>query len=82
MTLDEFWQAIDRARNASAKLEDVPKRLTDLLSTLEESEIVAFWLHHIDCLHRAYDARLWLAAVVMMHGCGDDTFHDFRDWVA
>src|SRR6185436_1189218 len=81
MTLGEFWQLIDRARNASAQLDEVPKRLTDLLCTLEESEIVAFWSHHIDCLDRAYDARLWLAAVVTMHGCGDDTFHDFRDWL-
>lgn len=81
MTLHEFWQLIDRARDASAKLDEVPKTLTDLLCTAQESEIVSFWSHHIDCLHRAYDARLWLAAVVTMHGCGDDTFHDFRDWL-
>jgi hypothetical protein len=40
-----------------------------------------FWSHHLDCLHRSYDARLWLAAVTLINGCGDDTFTDFRDWL-
>jgi hypothetical protein len=81
MTLHEFWQLIDTARKASSKLDEVPRRLIDMLCKLEESEIVDFWSHHLDCLHRSYDARLWLAAVVTMRGCGDDTFSDFRDWL-
>ena len=81
MTFDGFWQLIDNARNASSKIVEVPRRLIDALCSLEEQEIVDFWSHYIDCLHRSYDARLWLAAVVIMDGCGDDTFCDFRGWL-
>jgi hypothetical protein len=81
MTHDTFWRLIDEARNASPKLVDIPKRLIDTLSQHTEQDIVDFETHYVDCLHRAYDARLWLAAVVMMRGCGDDTFSDFRGWL-
>jgi hypothetical protein len=81
MTLAHFWQLVDGARQASSNLEEAPRKLIDALCKLEEGEIVDFWSHYIDCLHRSYDARLWLAAVVMMNGCGDDTFSDFRGWL-
>jgi hypothetical protein len=81
MTLDGFWQLIDDARNASSRMVDVPQRLIDALCKLQEQEIVDFESYYIDCLHRSYDARVWLAAVVLMDGCGDDTFSDFRGWL-
>jgi hypothetical protein len=81
MRLETFWQLIDDARHASSRLVEVPQRLIESLCRTDEQEIVAFRSHYIDCLHRSYDARLWLAAVVMMHGCGDDTFSDFRGWL-
>jgi len=81
MTLDTFWQLINDARHASNRLVEMPQKLIDVLCTMEEREIVDFWSHYLDRLHRSYDARLWLAAVVMMHGCGDDTFSDFRGWL-
>src|SRR6185295_6181122 len=81
MTLETFWQLIDDVRHASSRLVEVPQRLTDSLCRMDEQEIVDFESHYIDCLHWSYDARLWLAAVVMMHGCGDDTFSDFRGWL-
>jgi hypothetical protein len=81
MTLDTFWQLIDDARHASNRLVEMPQKLIDVLCRLSEPEIVDFWSHYLDCLHRSYDARLWLAAVAMMHGCGDDKFSDFRGWL-
>jgi hypothetical protein len=81
MTLETFWQLIDDARRASSRLVEVPQRLIDSLCGMDEQEIVQFEFHYIDCLHRSYDARLWLAAVVIMRGCGDDTFSDFRGWL-
>lgn len=81
MTLDSFWQLIDDVRNATDRMPDVPERLIDVLCTMEEQEIVDFESHYTDCLHRSYDARLWLAAVAIMDGCGDDTFSDFRSWL-
>jgi hypothetical protein len=81
MTLDTFWLLIENARHASSKLVEMPQKLRDVLCTMDEREIIDFESHYIDCLHRSYDARLWLAAVVIMHGCGDDTFSDFRGWL-
>lgn len=81
MTLDGFWWLIDNARNASSRMVEMPQRLIDVLCTMDEQEIVDFWSHDLECLHRSYDARLWLAAVVIMDGCGDDTFSDFRGWL-
>ena len=81
MTLDSFWKTIDDARQASVKLVDVPARLTDLLSQMEEREIIDFDSHLLDCMHRSYDAKLWLGAVVILGGCGDDKFTDFRCWL-
>lgn len=81
VTLDAFWKLIDDARQASAKLVDVPARLTDALSQMEEREIIDFDSHFGDCMHRSYDARLWLGAVVILGGCGDDRFTDFRCWL-
>ena len=81
MTLGAFWQMIDNSRRESGKLVDLPASLIDVLSRHDDQEIVDFELHYIDCLHRAYDAYLWLAAVVIIGGCGDDTFSDFRGWL-
>jgi hypothetical protein len=81
MTLDGFWQLIDDSRSASDRMVYVPQKLIDGLCRLGEQEIVDFEAHYIDCKHRSYDARVWLAAVVIMGGCGDDKFSDFRGWL-
>lgn len=81
MTIDTFWQLIDEARRASGRITDMPQKLIDMLCTIDDYEIVDFESHYVDCLHRSYEARLWLAAVVIMGGCGDDTFSDFRGWL-
>jgi hypothetical protein len=79
MTLERFWQLIDETRNTSKRLVEMPQALIEILCRLDEHQIVDFWSHHLDCLHRSYDARLWLAAVLLVNGCGDDKFSDFRD---
>src|SRR5687767_4702713 len=81
MTLDGFWELIDDVRNTNSRLVEVPQRLIDSLCKMDEQEIVDFDSHYNDCLDRSYDARLWLAAVVIMGGCGDDKFSDFRGWL-
>jgi hypothetical protein len=81
MTLDGFWKTIDEARQASGKLVDIPRCLIDTLSQSKESEIVDFGSQFEDCMDRSYDANLWLGAVVILGGCGDDRFTDFRCWL-
>lgn len=81
MTLDEFWNLIEGARLATATVSDIPNWLVDHLSQLPDAEIVSFRSHLEGCRHRAYDAKLWLAASVIRGGCSDDTFDDFRGWL-
>ncbi len=81
MTLDGFWTTISDARQGTRKLVDIPSHLLDVLSQTEEREIIDYATHFRDCLHRAYDANLWLGAVVIFGGCGDDKFSDFRCWL-
>jgi hypothetical protein len=78
MTRDEFWDVIDEARRSVATTSDIPNWLEGRLSQLADSEIVDFRSHFDECMDRAYDARLWLAAVVLLRGCGDDSFCYFR----
>ena len=40
MTIDEFWQHIEGAKNSCAKLKDAPGCLTRRLSQLPECDIV------------------------------------------
>lgn len=72
---------IDDVRQASAKLIEMPDRFIDALSLMDEQEIVDFDSHLTDALFGSYDAKLWLGAVVILKGCGDDTFTDFRYWL-
>jgi len=81
MTRDEFWDIIEEARQSVGKTSEIPGWLENRLSLLPEAEIVNFGSHFIACRDRAYDARLWLAAVVVLGGCGDDSFDYFRGWL-
>lgn len=76
-----FWKTIEEARNKSASLVELPAQLVEYLSWQEESEIVEFAMCFGECLHESFDAKLWLAAVVIIGGCGDDKFFDFRCWL-
>ena len=81
MTLDEFWMHIEAANKEAPSIEVVPQLLIRRLSRLPENEIVDFSRHFDDCLNRSNDGRLWVAASVMMGGCGDDSFDYFRGWL-
>jgi hypothetical protein len=81
MTSDIFWKIIDDARSASGRLVEMPARLVDTLAQMDEQEIVEFAEHFTSALFLSYDAKLWLGAVVILGGCGDDKFADFRGWL-
>jgi hypothetical protein len=81
MNRKEFWKIIEEARSESPSLVDLPAQLIQDLSRREEREIVAFETFFTECLQESFDAKLWLAAVVIFGGCGDDKFCDFRCWL-
>jgi hypothetical protein len=78
----EFWQMIDKTREASR---GDPKKQLDLLvdelAPLPTEEIVSFDRFVDIFLDRAYDWDLWAAAYIIDCGCGDDSFSDFGSWL-
>jgi hypothetical protein len=75
MDIDQFWQLIDATRGQP----DRGDMLTAALSTLPEDEVVRFQLLHDDVLQSANTVDLWGAAHLIMGGCSDDAFSDFRE---
>jgi hypothetical protein len=81
MTTTEFWNVIERARSSATNTVEIPDRLVDGLSGMPDAQIIGFGLRFRECMDWSFDARLWLAAVVLLGGCGDDAFSDFRGWL-
>ena len=78
---DTFWAIIDEARTQTIRVTDIPNWLTGFLKEKPVSDICDFSEREMELRVQARDARLWTAAELMMDGCGDDTFDDFRGWL-
>jgi hypothetical protein len=79
MTIDEFWNIVDRVHAASPG--DMKAKCTLLAGELERlppDEVKSFGGHFTDCFFRSYTHDIWGAAFVIGNGCGDDSFMDFR----
>src|SRR4051812_31886915 len=79
--LDTFWEIIEEARNRAGKVTDIPSWLIDYLKQRPASDILDFSERDMELRVQAHDALLWIAAELMMGGCGDDSFVDFRCWL-
>jgi hypothetical protein len=82
MTHEESWHIIDSAREESGgNFDDRLRILTRKLRTLPPQEILEFAMVVSSLLDEAYRADLWAAAYIILGGCSDDTFLDFREWL-
>jgi hypothetical protein len=72
--LDRFWEIVDRAGGSG----DHAESLRELLEGLSAREVAAFHRHFFSMLRKAYRYDLWGAAYLMMGGCSEDGFRDFR----
>ncbi len=82
MNLAEFWKLIDKTREAAKG--DAQKQsdlLKDELAKLPEKEIILFDEIFHDLKDTAYIGNLWDAATLIMYGCSDDGFQEFREWL-
>jgi hypothetical protein len=82
MDITEFWKLIDKTREDTGG--DAQKQsdlLTEELAKLHEEEIISFDQIFDDLKDRAYIGNLWDAATVIMYGCSDSGFEDFREWL-
>ena len=82
MDISEFWKLIDRTREAaSGDAEKQSELLIEKLAQLPAEEIISFERIFDDLKDNAYVGNLWDAAIVIMDGCGDDGFQEFREWL-
>lgn len=82
MDITEFWKLIDKTREAANN--DARKQadiLTEELAKLSGEEIISFQQIFYDLKDKAYIGNLWDAATVMMDGCSDSGFEEFREWL-
>lgn len=76
-----FWAIIDESRkNAGRSTEAQSAELERILSRLPLEEVVQFDADFIMHSQELYSWELWGAAYVLMGGCSDDGFLDFRLW--
>jgi hypothetical protein len=79
MTCDEFWTIVDRVHAAAGwDRERKCELLGQELRALSAAEMRSFDEHYRALYYQAYTEDLWGAAYVIRHGCGDDSFMDFR----
>ena len=79
MTLDQFWDIVEKVHTASGGDMDRKCELLDAeLRRLPLDEVLSFHAHFYDCQDRAYTWELWAAAYIIGDGCSDDKFSDFR----
>jgi hypothetical protein len=79
MTLDQFWNIVEKVHRASGGDMDKKCELLDAeLRRLPLAEVHSFHGHFDECYDRAYTWELWGAAYIIGGGCSDDAFSDFR----
>ena len=79
MTIDTFWNLIDRVHTASG--DDMDQKCALLKAELRDlpvAEVVSFQTHFDQAIDDAYTWPLWGAAYILNGGCSDDSFMDFR----
>lgn len=85
LTERRFWNVISRslAGTDSVRLraEKQERLLERELARLSRDEHTGFLGHFYACHRKAYRRDLWAVAFVVMGGCSNDCFMDFRTWL-
>ena len=82
ITDERFWAIIDEARNGGSASAS-PEALSQVLSSLPDSDVSAFGHMFYEKLCALNFWRLWAAGYIIAGGIGmsDDSFHYFRSWI-
>ena len=81
MTEDEMWALFDTAKTKGKDIEEQMEWLVTALSRKSAADIIRFEDVFSHALNRSYTSHLWAAAYVVLGGCSDDAFDDFRAWL-
>lgn len=77
MSLEEFWNIIDKAKHTQDH-DEVIEIVKRELEKLSDKEIISYQ-NHFDILNaQAYTWDIWNAIYTINGGCGDSSFMDFR----
>ena len=79
METARFWNLINAAEGNDD--EQLKSSLTEVLSRLDELDLIEFKTCFLDQIDRAYSWDVWNAIFLINGGCGDDSFFDFRDYL-
>jgi hypothetical protein len=82
---ERFWQIIARSLDGTDSvgltMETQARLLEAELEVLSHDEFAGFVAHFSRHHSEACRHDLWAVAYVVMGGCGDDSFMDFRTWL-
>ena len=78
MNRSDFWKIIAQSDVNGADQAEV---LENVLAQRPADAIRAFAVHWGELMNEAYRRDLWAAAYVILGGCSDDGFTDFRYWL-
>lgn len=81
MQAEAFWDIVDRSREGSDGVEAQTETLRAILTGLPAADVAAFDAEFVRRNQELYSWDLWGAAYVLLSGCGNDSFTDFRSWV-
>nr|WP_199001339.1 DUF4240 domain-containing protein [Flavobacterium sp. ASV13] len=85
LTEDKFWQIIENSLKTTntlyPTLDEQQELLVSELKKLSIKEIIAYDCIFRNLKHKVYKHDLWAVAYIVMGGCGDDAFMDFRNWL-
>jgi hypothetical protein len=79
MKIDQFWEIVERVHTASPQDMDAKcELLGQQLLRLSPSEVQSFESYFTELWQRAFRWEVWDAAYIILGGCSDDSFMDFR----
>jgi len=85
LSQNRFWEIIshslDGTNGVGLTTDRQEKLLEQQLEQLTHDEFAGFIGHFYNYYHNAYRNDLWAVAYVVMGGCSDDCFMDFRKWL-
>ena len=78
---EKFWDIIENTIENNISLDRQGELLEIALLQLTEDEILGYQYHFYKFSSQSYKECLWAVAYIVMGGCGDDGFDDFRRWL-
>ena len=79
--IQDFWTLIDANVTINHRGEPNTEKLTQALAHVDAAKIVSHYRSYWDVSFQAYTEPVWAAAYIILGGCSNDTFEDFRDWL-